>query len=350
MMSKLLDGLNPAQRESVTHTLGPLLIKKLIDLHCPEAIAIEKIEIGSEATIEDWFHYVAGCVSTINTIDKFKETLYIDPIYTDAFVGLSRAQLAQNKIEEAENAAAKALRLKDNLYPDAQQLLDAIGQYRLGCKSLNNKKWNIAIDKFKEAINREPIFTEAHCGLSKANLYAGNLKASKNAVEEALRLINDYRPARKLLSQIKMGYYDKGKIYFNREEYNQAISKFQMALEIDQDFKDAHRFIGETYLILGDLKKAEKSVREALRIDSFYQLAQELLEKIKLKHKEQGDEHQNREDYYEAVKSYQQAIRIDDKYKNAYNSLGIVYWKMKEYNRAIDAYQQAKYPPASKRY
>lgn len=412
-------------------------IKKLIDLHCPDAIAIEKIEIGSEATIEDWFYYVAGCVSTINTIahqrgiechlytpqhvkeaatnnrnagkvdvqkavkrmcnfqqipephhsadaiaaslcylrsylnssryegnkrkmerynmgcdyiskrkfdaaiDEFKETLYIDPIYTDAFVGLSRAHLAQNKIEAAKNAAVKALRLKDNLYPDAQQLLDAIGQYRLGCKSLNNNEWNIAIDKFKEVINREPIFTEAHCRLSKANLYAENLKAAKNAAEEALRLINDYQPAKILLGQIKMGYYDKGKIYFNREEYIQAISKFQIAVEIDQNFMDAHRFIGKVYLKLGDLRKAEKSVREALRIDSFYQLAQELLEKIKLKHKEQGDEHQNREDYYEAVKSYQHAIRINDKYKNAYNSLGIVYWKMKEYSKAIDAYQQA---------
>ena len=412
-------------------------INKLIDLHRPDAIAIEKIEIGSEATIKDWFHYVAGCVSTINSIahqrgiechlytpqhvkeaatnnrnagkvdvqkavkrmcnlqqipephhsadaiaaslcylrsylnssryegnkrkmeryntgcdyiskrkfdaaiDEFKETLYIDPIYTDAFVGLSRAHLAQNKIEAAENAAVKALRLKDNLYPDAQQLLDAIGHYRFGCSSLENGDWSIAIDKFKEAINREPVFADAHCGLSKAYINSDSLEDAKNAAMKALELRNDYPPAKKLLDDIKMKSYYKSKTYFNLEKYYPAIIELKRAVTIDQDFKEAHRFIGEVYLKLGDLKKAEKSVREALRIDSSYGFAQELLKKIKLKHKEQGDEHQNREDYYEAVKSYQHAIRIDDKYKNAYNSLGIVYWKMKEYNKSIDAYQQA---------
>ena len=274
-------------------------------------------------------------------IDEFKETLYIDPIYTDAYVGKGRVHLAQNDLEAAENAARKALKLTENNHLDSQKLLDAIRKYRSGCSSLKNSEWNIAIDNFKESINQEPIFTEAYCGLSKAYLKAGNLEAARNAAEEALRLINDYQPAQKLLVDIKMRHYNNGKIYFNLEEYNQAISEFQMAVEIDQNFKGAHRFIGEVYLKLGNLEIAEKSVREALRIDSSYQLARELLEKIKHKYKEQGDGHQNRNAYSEAVKSYQQAIRIDDKYKNAYNSLGMVYRKMKEYSKAINAYQQA---------
>ena len=412
-------------------------INNLIEVYCPDAIAVEKIEIGREATREDWFLYVAGCVATIKSIahqhgiecclytpqhvkeaatdkrnaskqevqkgvmricnlnsipephhsadaiaaslcylrsylnssrfegnkrkmeryetgcdyidkrqfdeaiDEFKETLYIDPIFTDVYVSMGRAHLAQNKIQAAENAAEKALRLKDNFYPDSQKLLDAIRKYRSGCSSLENSEWNIAIDNFKESINQEPIFTEAHCGLSQAYLNAGNLEAARNAAVEALKLRNDYPPARKLLYDVKMKSYDIGRTYFNHGEYDQAIIELQRAVKIDADFKAAYLYLGRTHLKLGDLETAEKEAREALRVDSTYEFASQLLGEIKRKYKEQGDVHQKRNAYSEALKSYKHAIRIDDRYKNAYNCLGIVYLKMKEYSKAIRAYQHA---------
>ena len=274
-------------------------------------------------------------------VSEFKKAINIDPIYTAGHCGLGRAYLAQSNLEEAENAAKKALGFTENNHLDSQKLLAAIAHYRSGCDSLSSSQWNKAIDKFKESIKLERIFTEAHCGLSRAYFEVNNLEAAKNAAEEALRLRYEYPPAQKLLVDIKMRYYDNGEIYFNREEYAQAIFKFQKAVEIDQNFKEAHRLIGEAYLKLEELAKGEKSAREALQIDSTYQPAVELLGKIKRKHKEHGDDYRNRRAYAEAVRSYQQAIRIDDKYKNAYNSLGIVYWSMTEYSNAISAYQQA---------
>ena len=408
-------------------------INKLITLHHPDAIAVEKLD----GATEEWFRYVAGCVATIKNIaaqhgiechlytpqhvkyaatgnrsaykldvqksvkrmcnlqeipephhsadaiatslcylrsylnssrfegnkrkkerykascdhldqkqyeaaiDELKEAINIDPIYTDAHYGLGRTYLAQGNLKAAENAAKKSLKLAENNHPDSQKLLDAITHYHSGCNSLNNSEWNVAIDKFKKSINLEPIFTEAHCELSRAYLEVGNLKAAKRAVEEALRLRNEYPPAQKLLVDIKKRYYYNGEIYFNREEYAQAIFEFQKAVEIDKNFKGAHRFIGEAYLKLEELEKAEKSARETLRIDPNYKLAQELLEKIKQKHKEDGDNYRNRKAYAEALISYQHAMRIDDKYKEAYNNLGIVYRNMKEYDKAIIAYQKA---------
>ncbi len=412
-------------------------INKLIEAHCPDAIAVEKIEIGREATREDWFHYVAGCVATIKSIahqhgiecclytpqhvkeaatdkrnaskqevqkgvmricnlnsipephhsadaiaaslcylrsylnssrfegdkrkmelyntgcdyidkrqfdeaiDEFKEALYIDPIFSDAYVSMGRAHLAQNKIQAAENAAEKVLRLKDNFHTDTQKLLDAIRKYRFGCSFLKNSAWNIAIDNFKEAINREPIFTEAHCGLSQAYLNAGQLEAARNAAVEALKLRNDYPPAQKLLDDIKIKSHDIGKKHFYHEQYDQAIIELQRAVKIDAHFKAAYLYLGRTHLKLGDLETAEKEAREALRVDSAYDFASQLLGEIKRKYKEQGDVHQKRNAYSEALKSYKHAIRIDDRYKNAYNCLGIVYLKMKKYSKAIRAYQQA---------
>ena len=274
-------------------------------------------------------------------IDEFKETLYIDPIFTDAYIGLGRAHIALNDLGAAENAAKKALKLTENNHPESQKLLDAIRQYLSACNSLNNSKWNMAIDKFKEVINQEPIFTEAHCGLSKAYLNLGNLEAAKNAAEEALRLRKNYPFALELLDNVKMKSYDKGKYYFNREEYDQAIIELQRAVKIDADFKDAYLYLGRTCFKLGNLEAAEKEARNALRVDSTYEDASILLGEIKKEYKIQGDDHRNRKAYTDAVKSYQQAIRIDDKYKDAYNNLGIVYRNMNEYSKAISAYQQA---------
>lgn len=274
-------------------------------------------------------------------IDVFKETLHIDPIYTDAFVGMGRAHLAQSDLERAVNAAEKALRLTDNSHLDSQNLLDAITKYRSGCSSLKNEEWNFAIDNFKEAINREPIFIDAHCGLSKACIEIGNLEDAKNTVEEALNITHDYLPARELLDKVKMKSYYKGKTYYNSKEYDHAIIELQRSVTIDNDFKGAHLLLGKTYFKLGNLEAAETGVKEALRIDATYESASELLTKIKQKHKEQGDIHRNRQLFIEAVNSYQRAIRIDYKYKEVYNNLGIVYRNMKEYSKAINSFQEA---------
>lgn len=272
---------------------------------------------------------------------KFNEAINIDPMDARIRCDLGRAYLGQGDLEDGENQVEEAIRLTENNHPDSQKLLDAIAHYRSGCNSLDNSEWNIAIDKFQKSIKLEPIFTEAHCGLSKAYLNLGNLEAARNAAEEALRLIKDYPPAQKLLVDIKKRYYHNGEIYFNREEYDQAIIEFEKALGIDKNFKGAHRFIGEVHFKKGDLEAAEGKVEEALQIDPKYQRAIELLEKIKLKHKESGDNHQNREAYTEAVKSYKQAKRIDDKYIDAYIGLGMTYHSMKEYSKAINAYKKA---------
>ena len=292
----------------------------------------ERYEAGCDCLGQKWYEAA---------VDELKKAINIDPIYTDAHHELGRAYLAQSNLKAAENAAKKALGFTENNHLDSQKLLAAIGHYRSGCDSLSSSEWNMAINKFEESINLEPIFTEAHCELSRAYFEIGNLEAAKNAAEKALGLRDEYPPARKLLVDIKMKYYSNGKIYFNHEQYNQAIFEFQQAIEIDQNFKDAHLGLGKAYFKLEDLEAAERKVREALQIDSTYQPVVELLGEIKQKHKERGDDYRNRKAYAKAVKSYQQAIRIDDKYKKAYNNLGMVYRDMREYSKAINAYQQA---------
>ena len=314
-------------------------INELIDLHCPEAIAVEKIEIGSEATREDWFFFVAGCVATIKSIahqrgiecqlytpqhvkysatgnrnaskrdvqeavkrmcnlsripephhsadaiaaslcylrsylnssrfegnkqkekiynlgidhldnhewdwaiDKFNEAINIDPVDAEIHCGLGRAYLGQGDLEVGENKAKEALRLTDNNHPDSQELLDAIEHYRSGCNSLKNHEWDIAIDRFQESINREPIFTDAHCGLGRVHLAQGDLEAAKSAAEEALGLTNNNHPdSQKLLDAIER--YRSGCNSLNNREWNIAIDRFQESINRETIFTDAYCGLG----------------------------------------------------------------------------------------------------------
>lgn len=412
-------------------------IDELITLRSPDAIAVEQIEVGKDATKEDWFFYVAGCVATIRSVahrhgvecqlytpqqvkyiatskrnaskqevqkgvmricnlqqmpephhsadaiaaslcylrnylnssrfegnkrkqecyeagydylnngqydaavSKFQEAINIDPVYTDAHCGLGRVYIGQGDLETAQNTAKKSLMLAENNHTNSQNLLRSIECYHSGCNSLNNSGWNIAIGKFQESINLEPIFTEAHCGLSKAYLKIGKLGAAKSAAEEALRLRDEYPEALTLLKLVKMRYYYNGEKCFNRENYDQAILEFQKAVEIDPNFIGAHLFLGKTYFQLGRLEEAEKETKEALEVNRNYEHAKELLEEIKQKHKEQGDGYRKQKAYDKALKAYQHAIRIDDKYKEAYHNLGFLYRMMKKYDEAIQAYEKA---------
>ena len=290
--------------------------------------------------------YEAGCDYLNNgqydaAASKFQEAINIDPVYTDAHCGLGRVSIGQGDLEVAENTAKKSLTLAENNHTNSQNLLKSIKCYHSGCNSLNNSGWNIAIGKFQESINLEPIFTEAHCGLSKAYLEVGKLEAAKGAAEEALRLRDEYPEALTLLKLVKMRYYYNGEKCFNRKNYDQAILEFQKAVEIDPNFTGAHLYLGKTYFQLGNLEEAEKETREVLEVNRNYEHAKELLKEIKQKHKEQGDDYRKQKVYEKALKSYQHAIRIDDKYKEAYHNLGFLYRVMKEYHKAIQTYEKA---------
>ncbi|MDE0087346.1 MAG: crossover junction endodeoxyribonuclease RuvC [Candidatus Poribacteria bacterium] len=291
-------------------------------------------------------HYRSGRIFLSNrewyrAINKFQQSVNHESIFTNAHCELGRVHLAQGNSDAAESAAKKALKLMQNNHSDSQKLLDAIKHYSSGCISLNNREWDRAIDKFQEAINREPIFIEAHCGLGRVHLAQGNLDAAESAAKEALKLKINYPLAQELLRDVKKEYRDKGRSSLRMRQYDQAIAEFQRAVEIDPKFKDAHLGLGKTYLKLGDIETAEKEAKEALEVDDTCEHANKLLEKIKEKYKEQGDEHQDRKAYAEAVKSYKRAISIDPKFKDAHNDLGMVYRKMEEYSNAISVYKQA---------
>ena len=285
--------------------------------------------------------YEAGCEYLRKrqyeaAVDTFKQAINIDPIYTEAHYGLGQAYLVQDNLEEAENAAKKSLKLAENNHPDSQKLLDAIGHYCSGCNFLNNHEWNEAIDKFKESINLESIFTKAHCGLSRAYFEVGNLEAAKNAAEKTLGLRDEYPPAQKLLDVITCSRY------LENEQYDEAIEAFTKTISKYPDFTEALCGLGRAYLGKENLTAAEDSANKARRLDPDYRPALELLERITQAYYDRGCDHLDNQRYNEAIAAFNEVIDRDSSFIDAHCQRGRVYLKQGDLDAARESARAAR--------
>ena len=279
---------------------------------------------------------------------KFQEAINIDPIYTNAHCGLGRAYIGQGDLETAENAAKTALRLGENNHPDSQKLLNAIKCYRLGCNFVNNNQFDEAIIVFQESINMEPIFIQAHCGLSRAYLGVGNLEAAKNVVQKSLRFRDNHPPVQNLSHAI--GFYNAGLNFLNDRRYNDAIDKLKEAIDKEPIFIQAHYRLGLVYFENGTLEASEQSANDTLELNTNYQPALALLDNIRRAYVDMGYEALEELDLTEAEKYANKAFLIDEdcqlahklfeSIKQAYYKQACDYLSNKQYSKAISEFNK----------
>jgi len=65
----------------------------------------------------------------------------------------------------------------------------------------------------------------------------------------------------------KVGYFERGKAYFEKGEYKNAELELRNAIQIDPNFADAYTTLGETYLKLGNAKKAYQAYSDVAKLD-----------------------------------------------------------------------------------
>ena len=143
----------------------------------------------------------------------------------------------RGELKQATEKARQALKTDPN-YQRAQELLLEIKEtyYGRGWTFFDEEQYDKAIEAFKDAINIERRFKEAHCHL--------------------------------------------GVIYIKKKAYVAAIKSLKQAISIDQHFKEAHFNLSLAYLRLGRFEDARNAANDALRIDPNYEPANRLIEYI----------------------------------------------------------------------
>lgn len=309
-------------------------------------------------------------------IRSFQSAVTIDSTFVDAYCEIGRALLKQGKLDEAEKAAKKVLRLDSNSesaheflekikriyckrartylrqgkfpsaekaigealrldsdYELAHELLERIkcAYYDKGIIFLGQDRCKKAIANFKSALAIDERFIKAYCGITNAHLGLGELASAEETVKDILRLDSNYRPARELATKIKYAYYDRACVCLKQDEFENAKKAIKEVLRFDSSrkmllkIKDTYCDQGRIYIKRGKFDFATRMAEEVSRLDSSDETANELLEKIKMGYCKRGDSFLRRGWYKTAISTFEKALEIDPDFTKAYCGIASVH-------------------------
>ncbi|MBI5182115.1 MAG: tetratricopeptide repeat protein, partial [Nitrospirae bacterium] len=252
---------------------------------------------------------------TEEAIDFYKKSIGAEPEYSIAYNNLGFAYFEKGLYKEALSEYKKAIELnpKDplfynnlgNLYASMKRYDDAIAEYKkalaiepedtktynnLGVVYAQQGKFNeaeaevrkaLAIDPentltkrtLQDILNRGRIVVETESPLDKkggkpAQIAAynelGNRYKQKGMYDDA---ITSYKKALEVNPKDAGSHYNLGLAYVKKEMYKEAVLETENALKLDPRLTDAHRNLGLIYyLYLKDNKKAHYHFKKLLQI------------------------------------------------------------------------------------
>jgi len=145
--------------------------------------------------------------------------------------------------------------------------------------------------------------------------------------------ITAYHKAIELNPQYATAHYNLGlTYYYGKKMYDEAIAAYKKAIEIDPQYVNAHYYLGVAYYYGKKMyDEAIGSYKKAIETNPQYVNAYRYL----------GVVYRKKGMYDDAIDAYQKAIELNPQYTDAHNELGIAYYNKKMYDEAIAAYKKA---------
>lgn len=135
-------------------------------------------------------------------------------------------------------------------------------------------------------------------------------------------------------TKMSEGYLTRGYAYLEADKFELALTEFHRSLQENPQNKWAFYYLGVTSDKLGKLDDAEKYYSEAIDIDSGFSEAYNALGVVYSKQKK----------WKEAIKNFQKALenKLYSTRYIPYLNMGDVYMNQPDYERAVEAYREAK--------
>ncbi len=135
-------------------------------------------------------------------------------------------------------------------------------------------------------------------------------------------------------SKMAEGYFQKGLAYFQEKNYELASVEFNRSVQTDSSYKLSYYYLGIISDFQGKLDEAIKYYKKAISLDGQFSEAYNAL----------GAVYSKQQKWDDALKYYRKAL--DNKLYTTphvpYLNMGRVYMAQKDYNKAVDAYLDAK--------
>ncbi|MCH8290433.1 tetratricopeptide repeat protein [Candidatus Poribacteria bacterium] len=183
-------------------------------------------------------------------------------------------------------------------------MVDAQTHFEQGQACQKQNKLNEAIAEFKEAIQLNPFYTEAH--REYMNLMIAQGKKTK--------ILAEYQATIQQNPSSEVYHYLLGRIL---DDTDDKFREFKKAVEINPNYPWGHLGLGWIYRSKGMLDEAMHEYKEAIKIKPDFAEA----------HNNLGNAYRKQGKLDEGIVAYKKAISLNPKYAKAHNNLGNAYRK-----------------------
>lgn len=256
--------------------------------------------------------------NVVEAIAAYQSATAADPTNSNIYVELARLQVWRGLYEEAIENTQNAL-IKNPNHPMAH----AVQGWALG----NLERFGEAEIELSKAITLDPNNSLPHAYYAEILIDQQDPALIEKAAEEsrlALQLDKSFE-----------AYRARGLVLMNTgpENMQDAVDAFRSAIAINKNFPDVHLFLGIAYKNLSDFDSAEEAFLTAYALDPKNAIA---LTEISRAYFADGR-------YTQAAQYAEEAVRIEPENPRMHGDLGINYYKMQDYNRAIPELKLATY-------
>ncbi|MBQ9983578.1 MAG: tetratricopeptide repeat protein [Lachnospiraceae bacterium] len=282
-------------------------------------------EHGEESDIEDMSDVVRECAilhwdvdDVMDALDTLEEGLKVNPdnvnllyLKVDILNRENRSEMALETCKHLERLEPDNLQVKHkiaNCYEYMKKLDEAIKVYEK----------ILSVDEEYVPSLRRMMYVYSY--LSEQN---GDLDACKMAVSYATRFIE--------LTDAAEGYVERGNLYIDMYELENAVADCKKAIELDEDAYYAYNNLGCALLKLRRVKEAIEPLKQAVAMDP---------DKEHLPYLNLAECYVLLEEYDTAIKMYREVLRLRPNAKKMWREIAIIYTRAKQYDKAIEVYEK----------
>ncbi|MFW9879800.1 MAG: tetratricopeptide repeat protein, partial [Candidatus Thorarchaeota archaeon] len=228
-------------------------IKKLIDdIHSEEIkLLIEQgNQLADKKAFEEAFKFYEKALKVNEMMEEpdVKNKDLIKKSYKRELINKAKIEIENKKYDIAIENGRKAVEL-DERFTDAY--------HYIGIAYSNKKKYDAAIEHFQKALDYDKNHIESW------NLI-GLAYEAKNDYDNAIENLNK---AIEIDPSYSHGWYNLGNIYKLKNEFDKAIQNYTKATEIEPEFAKAWFFMGSTYFDKKDYHNAIENLEKGIKLD-----------------------------------------------------------------------------------
>jgi PQQ-dependent catabolism-associated CXXCW motif protein len=142
--------------------------------------------------------------------------------------------------------------------------------YKRGLYYQENRKYDLAVEDFTDAIERNSSHVDAYYQRALASIRLGNYGVALGDLSKVMELVPDRKAEIQAIiidPKFAVGYHARGVWYVNKRDYDRAIQEFTQAIQLDPRYALAYANRGYVHSVKSDYDLAIQDFDSAIALD-----------------------------------------------------------------------------------